>query len=153
MKFSNPWRISQEFRGHLILQEIKSHLNGWIIRLATRILIEILEEFQKNSVVILKRILIKTLSEFRGHLNFWSEYWLGISCHFQNESVLSNYWRILQSTTAAFLTRILIEILEEFPSHLNFKFYKIPIWGFGPKPLSGLLFLFSKLLNQGPYAY
>ena len=42
---------------------------------------------------------------------------------------------------AAFLTRILIEILEEFPSNLNSKVYKIPISGFGPKPLSGLLTL------------
>ena len=44
-----------------------------------------------------------------------------------------------QSATDAFLTRILIEILEKFSSHLNSKFYKIPISGFGPKTLSGLL--------------
>ena len=48
----NPWRISQEFCGHLILQELKSHLNDWILRLAIRILIKILEEFQKNSLVM-----------------------------------------------------------------------------------------------------
>ena len=42
---SNPGRISQQFRGHLIFVEFDSHLNCWILRLATRILIEILEDF------------------------------------------------------------------------------------------------------------
>ena len=45
-------------------------------------------------------------------------------------------------------TSILIKIVEEFEknsavsysyiSNLNYKFYKIPISGFGPKPLSGI---------------
>ena len=43
----NPGRISQELIGHLILEEFDRQL-----RLATSILIEILEEFHKNFVVI-----------------------------------------------------------------------------------------------------
>ena len=43
---SNPGRISQEFCGNLILEKF-----GSLLKLTTRILIEILEEFHKNSVV------------------------------------------------------------------------------------------------------
>ena len=50
--WSNPGQISQEFCGHTVLEEIYSHLNCYIIRLANRILIETNENFHNNSTVI-----------------------------------------------------------------------------------------------------
>ena len=62
----HPRRILWKFWGHLTFEEFNSHLNCWMLRLSTRTLIKIFEEYHNNFVVIqfLKRILIKSLMYF-----------------------------------------------------------------------------------------
>ena len=104
----NPGRISQEFRGHLILEEFDSHLNCWILRLATKILIEILEEFHGHLILeksLENFIRILTLEEFD-------------SQEFCGHLILEEFYSHLNCWILRLATKILIEILEEFHGHL-----------------------------------
>ena len=134
--WSNPWRISQEFRGHLSLEEFNSCLN--------------LSKYWKNSVVIyfsdrnigriqrssnfLIRILVEPIpefwwnywrisEEFRGHLTP-EEFHSHLNCCHQNSD--RNPWKFSHE----FCGHLILDknsdqnprwILQEFCGHLIFE--------------------------------